>query len=378
MPLPALPRPPRTYPLPALTAIALAAGLSLPASARAQTAEPTVADLQRQLAERDAVIMDLMRRVDSLERRTPLTPPPPGAALPQPQQQAAAPDRPEDSGLGSDDESQRALERTLVQEGGLTLPAYVIEIQPELNYTYNSTNQLAIIGPTAIGQEKTRRDTMEAALTMRLGLPWTSQIEVRLPFDYDRLEVTANGISRSDDETGLGDIELTLTKQLLQEKHWWPNVLAALTWKTDTGSRDFGTTLPVGTGTGFNSLQGTLTLVKSQDPLVFFGNFSYTGVFSDTKNGIDIEPGNSIGVKLGTILAASPETSLRFAVDTLFTDETKADDITIEGSDAVSAVLELGASSIIARSTLLDLAVLVGLTDDSPDFQVKSSVSYRF
>src|SRR5918912_1476732 len=91
---------------------------------------------------RDAQIQELQKRIESLERRLgqqaqppaqpPTPPPPPQPAAPQrpptpAQKQAATP-----ATGPAEEETARALERTLVREGGLVLPRGLYELEPRL------------------------------------------------------------------------------------------------------------------------------------------------------------------------------------------------------------------------------------------------------
>jgi hypothetical protein len=113
---------------------------------------------------------------------------------------------------------------------------------------------------------------------------------------------------------------------------------------------------------------------KRQDPLVFVGRLSYETTFEN--DGFD--PGDEFGLGLGTVLAASPDTSLRFFLHQRYVNEYEVDGESVDGSDAVMATLSLGASSILGRGVLLDVEAGVGLTDDSPDYAVTVSLPVRF
>ena len=62
---------------------------------------------------------------------------------------------------------------------------------------------------------------------------------------------------------------------MLHEHNWWPDLIGRVTWDTDSGeTSDDGFF-----GRGFNELQGSLTMTKRQDPLVFIGSASYGTTF---------------------------------------------------------------------------------------------------
>jgi hypothetical protein len=78
------------------------------------------------------------------------------------------------------------------------------------------------------------------------------------------------------------------------------------------------------------------------------------------------------------VLAASPGTSLRLALDQTFVDGSKVDGEGINGSDSVIGTATLGASVVLGRGVLLDVAADIGLTDDAPDYAARASLPIRF
>jgi hypothetical protein len=333
------------------------------------------ADLQRQLQERDAIINDLMRRVEALERqlstqRAPAAPPTPDRGV-TPGVRAPAPAEEEEA-------VARALERTLVIQGGLLLPPFTYEIGPTFNYASTRTDQLDIVGDL-VTPVTTRRDFLDASLVMRAGLPYGSQADVRIPFVWDSTETSSFGQSTSRQDAGLGDIEIGLSKQLLYEREWMPDLLASVRWRSTTGRADFNSTGRIGgTGLGFDALSGSLTAVKRQDPLVFLGSLSYTHFFDENRNGIEFGLGDAIGARGDAFLAASPDTSLRFGLVTDFLQKSEINGAKVAGSDRVESVFEVGVSSILTRALLADFGVGIGLTEGAPDFVVTLSLPYRF
>jgi hypothetical protein len=224
-------------------------------------------------------------------------------------------------------------------------------------------------------QQDRRRDTLESSVVLRLGLPWETQAELRIPYFITDEEVTTTGLSEERrDMSGLGDIEVAFSKTLLHERGWIPQTVGTLRWNTGTDGTNSVADDQLSTGAGFNSLQGALTGLKTQDPLVFYGGLFYTSIFSEDQPAGNVDPGDSFGITLGTILAASPETSLRASLGQSFVKELNFNDRELAGTDAVGAVLELGLSSLLSQSTLLDVSVGVGLTQDAPDFQIAVSL----
>ncbi len=368
--------------------------------------QPTMEELLRRLKERDALIVDLQRRVGALERQIATTAdrappnPQPVAAKPVPSVPPVAssaeqePSTPGEeapaaaSGAGAaapgqfevdEEAAERALERTLVVTGALLLPFGQADIQPSFTYIRSEQEAPPLFfaqGRQLIASQDVRRNTFNGELFLRVGLPFDSQLELGIPYRYvEQQVVTEVGFgARAETEShgsGFGDIGFGLAKGLLHERNWWPDLIGRVTWDTDSGeTSDDGFSL----GGGFNELQGSLTMTKRQDPLVFIGSASYGTTFEKD----DINPGDQLGFSVGALLAASPETSLRVILNQTFVNELEIGDGAISGSDQVIGTLNFGASSIIGRGKFLDLTAEMGLTDEAADYSVGISVAIRF
>src|SRR5437667_6207346 len=158
-----------------MRAVLLAVLLLASHSAQGQSVD----ELQRLLKERDAKIRELSDKLDSLEKKS-------------------APE---------DDELNRALERTLVQQGALVLPARTYELEPQFSYAHWDRDR----GPF--------RSEWDAALAFRAGVGWQSQVQLRVPYVH---VATATGSA-----TGLGDISFSALTQLAREDGRRPSLFAA-------------------------------------------------------------------------------------------------------------------------------------------------------
>ena len=69
---------------------------------------------------------------------------------------------------------ERALERTLVREGALVLPPWTFELTPQFSYAHWDSVQDPFI-----------RNSYSAGLSLRMGLPWASQVTVSLPYVWN-------------------------------------------------------------------------------------------------------------------------------------------------------------------------------------------------
>lgn len=343
----------------------------------------TIGQLQQALATRDAVIIALEARLRRLEGAleagalgvvgdAPLAGAPErvAAAGPDP----AAPDPGEEP--IDPDLVDRALERALLQTGALVLPKGIAAFKP--TYTYRREERVA---PTFFVAEDVvlsasdlvTVDTKEAALTIQLGLPLRTQLDLDVPVRVrDQTTTTTVAFAPISDETvtatGFGDLRVGLSREVIRERGVVPNLVASLSWDTDTGVSDEGLRL----GTGFHEVSGFLTATRRLDPLVFVASGGYTHAFE--RGGID--PGERWALSLGTVLAASPETSLRLQLNQSFGEALRVGGRKLVGTAGPTSVLTAGASVSVGR-TLIDVSTSVGLTEASPDYAVVVGVPIR-
>ena len=180
-----------------------------------------------------------------------------------------------------------ALDQALIVRGGLLLPSGMLEIDNTTSYFSASSDHLSVNGfallPVLvvgdIASERVREDYLLPNFTARLGLPHKFQMDFAIPYGYELIRsVDATGTSTSSSNFGMGDISAGLYRQLTTEHGQVPDLFAAVRFKSTTGADSFTlTSSEVALGTGFNAIQGNLTVAKSSDPVVFFGNLSYTG-----------------------------------------------------------------------------------------------------
>jgi hypothetical protein len=151
--------------------------------------------------------------------------------------------------------------------------------------------------------------------------------------------------------------------------------MGSLSWQPATGRFDAGQLSP---GGGFPSVQLGLTAVKRQDPLVFFGGVNLTRYSARSAEAGRLAPGHGVGMRLGALLAASPDTSLRASLDISRNGQTRLNGAALPGTDTLNGVLELGLSSVVSRRVAVDVNLGVGITPDAPDFRLGIAFPIRF
>lgn len=369
---------------PLKTLVAATAVVALTPAAQAAEGEAPgdpIAQLQQQLATRDQVIRNLIRRIEQLEQtvgQNQLEAPAAVAAAPEQAPQAAELDL---------NRLQAAFQRTLIDRGGLVLPSGTFEVDTSLSYSHSSAEALTIDGFTIfpvlivgdIVSERVQRDTTTASATARLGLPWDMQAELRVPYIHDESSrLSASGEENKLSSSGLGDVELALSRQLWSSASGGLDLLGTLRWRAATGDDAFGASKEqLALGSGFNALSASFTAVSVLDPVVFFGGLSYTHTLSDEKSGLRIAPGDAFGLQFGTALALNLDTSINFAVAQQFTRRTEVNGQELPGSYVNTGTLSIGLSRVLMSGTSFDSSLIVGLSEDSPDLQLAFSMPFR-
>jgi hypothetical protein len=352
-----------------LLALALLTGESRAAEPADQTIDELVSRIRM-----------LEARVRTLEARAAA----PAAADPaEPEVAAEAP-----AGLDTDPREQErlvraAFQRRLLERGGLLLAPGAVDVDMSLRYLNSSSDRIVIDGFTIlpvlvvgdIVSERVRHDFVEAAATARLGLPWNLQAALRVPAAYQQRRVTtAEREEESEYDFDLGDIELELSHQLHRSRGRWPDLLASLRWKTDTGANPLNASPgELSLGTGYDALGASLTAVSVADPAVFFGGVSYSRNFSADSDRGRYRPGDSYGFDVGLALALNLATSLSFAYEHRFTEPSALDGQELPGSRLSTGIFTVGGSYSATPTTTVDVSVGIGVTEDAPDLMLQTS-----
>jgi hypothetical protein len=254
-----------------------------------------------------------------------------------------------------------------------------MEIQPFFNYIRRENFSPSLIGNDAgqlvgVGLANIKRDEFDTGLFFRAGLPFESQLELRLPARIvSQTNIIPQAASVNDTSrtgAGLGDISVGIAKTLFHEDGWLPDLVGRFTWDSASGNIANNDVL---TGTGFNEFRASLTALKRQDPLAFTGRFDYQATLK--KN--DIERGDQYSFSLGASLAASPYTSLSLSLQQTWREKTQIANINAPGSDAVQSIMNFGLTTRVSRKLFFIVNGGIGLTDASPDYLINVSLPYR-
>ncbi len=312
------------------------------------------------------------------------------------------------------------LPRVSDDVGGVLTPKGRLTIEPSMGFSYSSVNRIAIEGFTIlpallvgiIDVVEADRDTYTTRLTGRYGITNRLEAEVSGSYIYrDDATRSREFLTGAVEDSifkaqgsGLGDIEFGLRYQFKRRKPTSPFLVGNLRFKSDTGSDpfeiatmsslsgqpQFTTELP--TGSGFWSINPSLTFIYPSDPVVFFGSVGYLWTLENDKGkSIDandnvigfgvVDPGDayrfSFGLGLGLNENASFSLSYQLDQFTKTWIETAAGN-EIAGSDVTVGKLLVGYSLRLKNGAPLNLAVGIGTTDDAPDTDLTFRMPFNF
>lgn len=323
-----------------------------------------------------------------------------------PQSVGQAPERQEES-------RPPAIAPLFEQPGVLTARGQFV-LEPSVQYSYSSTNRVALVGYTIIPAiviglidvQTVNRQTWTGAVTARYGLSNRLEVEAKLPYVYrnDDSVTRPLGTGASMDSAfnatgkGIGDIEFGARYQLNEPGTDGPYYVAGLRFKARTGKDPFEVSYVSGstpvsslqeelpTGSGFYGIQPSLSVIYPTDPAVFFGGVNYLwNVGRDVNKEIlgqhigKVEPGNAIGFNFGMGLALNEKAAFSLGYEHTYIGRTKVDGVAPPSATATQlASLLLGYSYRVNNKTSVSLSLGAGLTRDTPDMQLTLRVPISF
>ena len=299
---------------------------------------------------------------------------------------------------------------------------YVFE--PSLQFGYSSSNRVALVGYTVIPAlliglidvREVKRNTFTGALAARTGITNLLEVEVKVPYVYrsdatvSRELFTGTAVERvfNTSGMGIGDVELAARYQLNQGAPDKAYYIAGLRVKSRTGTDPFnvvtdcttrcvgenvtGTGLPLKlpTGSGFYSIQPTLTWLFPSDPAIFFGTLSYLHnmkrknvsrrvLNGESENIGDLAPGDVFGFNFGIGLALNDKASVSLGYDHSSIGRMKQNGANVPGSVRTQlGTLLVAYSYRLSDKRSLNVSVGAGVTRDTPDVSLSLRIPTTF
>ncbi|MBB3230622.1 transporter [Halomonas stenophila] len=286
--------------------------------------------------------------------------------------------------------------------GGVLTPKGRLVLEPEFQYSHASVNRLTfrgveILETLQIGlltADDIDRDTFTAAVTGRLGVTDRLELELRVPYLYrddteaNELEEPPFRLERNRTGNHLGDIELAAHYQINSGEDGVPFFVGNLRYKSTTGQGPFdvdrdanGIEEELATGSGFHSIEPSLTVLYPSAPAVYFANLGYQFHLEDDVNEQvgeaeveEVDPGDAVRLSFGMAYSINPRTSFTLGYKNDFIDETETtfsgetgNSVTGESGSLNVGSMLLGWSYQFNQDAALNVGLELGVTDDAPD-----------
>ncbi|WP_394244296.1 hypothetical protein [Halopseudomonas laoshanensis] len=406
-------------------------------------AQPEEVDLRRQLEElqkryeaQQNALMILEQRIRQVEgrraeavaeanqRNVPVSPPTQTAQSTQ----SSQPTQTARAGSGYGESLKESSEpapsvEALYQEASGFFGGGTFSLEPGITYSHYDTRQLFLNGFLALdaiflgnlGIDEINADTFTFDLTGRYNWRQRWQFDANIPVVYRQTTYQSAGAGGSSAEfseekvTGdprLGDISVGVAYKFLDESPGVPDAVASLRVRMPTGKDPYGIkldTVPgndnlsvpedLPTGNGVWSVTPGISLVKTVDPAVLFGNLSYTyhleGDFSDISPQIGVKVpgkvqlGNYFQLGVGMAFALNERMSMSMSFSELISRSSRIRPDgsgwqTVNGSDVNAAYFNLGATFAATDRLTVVPSLAIGLTPDAPDFSVSVKFPYYY
>jgi len=335
----------------------------------------------------------------------------PGDAPQQNSQQPANGGEPNQP-VGQGPKTERPEVTVISDQGGVLTPPGHLIVEPSIEYLHDSSNKLTFRGVSLqdtvligiIEASEADRELVSPALTLRYGINSRWDVDIKVPYVYraDNLTFLIPQQGQPDlqrktslDGNDIGDIEMSTHYQFTDRP---PYLIGNLRFKTTTGKGPFdikrdsqGVDEELATGSGFYSLEPSVTVLYPTDPAVLFATVSYQwNIGQDENKNIGavkvghVDPGDDIGITVGMGFSVNDDFSfsLGFKYDLVFetsTDVTSQNQKRTEKSDKLHlGSLLFGMGYRLSQSTSVNLDLQLGVTDDTPDMQATIRVPIAF
>lgn len=288
----------------------------------------------------------------------------------------------------------------LANQGGVLSRAGTLTYENTLEYTNTTRNlfafngvqlaQVVLVG--GIEANTTRHQIVQETGRLRLGLTNRLEADVHVPFVYRNDALTNSVTSGSSTTTtiegaNIGDVDVGLAYQINDGKAGWPFLIGNLRYKANNADGPFDVKydsdnmakrLP--TGTGFQTVEASMTAIKVSDPAVLFGNLGYV---YDVPRDVDrdfstvhvghVNPGDAINAMAGMGFAINQDMSFSMGYKHSYVfptyQKTTQEGVTTTTSSGTSQVgaLTFGLSYAVTPETNVNFNVEAGVTNDAPD-----------
>lgn len=299
--------------------------------------------------------------------------------------------------------------QAMAEYGGVLTPKGRLVLEPEFQYSHESINRMTFEGVEVLSTlligvftaQDVDRDNYTASLTGRLGFTDRLELEMKVPYVYrdESNRVTVSEVDpdftldRELSNDALGDIELAAHYQFNRGLDGMPYFIGNLRYKSTTGEGPFdirrnsaGTPLELSTGTGFHSIEPSITMLLPSAPAVYFANLGYVFHLEDDVNQQvtqddedlfirDVDPGDAVRLSFGMAYSINPRTSFTLGYKNDFIGKTETEYV----NNSTGSTTQVSSNTLNVGSLLLgwsyqmnpdvsvNLGLELGITEDAPD-----------
>lgn len=303
--------------------------------------------------------------------------------------------------------AQPAAPARIFEEPTALTPQGRFVLEPSYQFVHSTDNRVALVGFSVIPAitiglidvRRVSRDIHTVALTGRYGLSNRFELEAKVPWVHASSHTQTRALATPSftDETfdasgsGLGDVELAGRYQFNAFRGDNAVYIGHLRYKSRTGEGVFevpidetGLQTELPTGSGFHGLQAGVTFLYPSDPAVFFGGAAYTHNFArDVGHGFGkVRPGSVIDLNAGMGLALNERASFSIGYQhSIVGSMEQRDPEEVARVLARTGRLQLGTMRFglgyrLTSKTNLNVSLGVGVTDDTPDFELTVRFPY--
>lgn len=285
------------------------------------------------------------------------------------------------------EDEKSAKEKEILQAAGreyTTMKKNTLGLEYNFNYQYYSYD--VINQATEIEQHANHNLTNSIFTEYALMDNLTLNLNVPFSYKWDN-----TGTSESKEVTDLGDVSVGFQYQPLRTGSSFPTTIVFGSFAFPMGRSPYEIDIDedLATGNGYYSASAGLSLSKTIDPIIAFGNIGYTYNFSETglsqpRNGLtltEVDPGDSINGTIGMGFSLSYNVSMNFSYQYTYRFSTSYSWQEIpetESGTRTSSMLYIGTGWRFSPKHSLNMKVGIGLTDEDPDFVVSFRIPFEF
>lgn len=262
-----------------------------------------------------------------------------------------------------------------------------------LGYTFNYSYYSGDVIRQATMVEKRINHNLINTIDMEYAILNNLTISGNLPLAYKYNQI---GTDKSQEATDIGDISLGIQWQPFKAGGKFPTTIlsAGVTFPTGTSPYKIDPNSSLATGNGYYSFSGGVSFSKTLDPLVAFGNLTYS--YGLEQSGLSqyvldankkvvatllkVDPGSAIGCALGFGYALSYQASLNLSTQLTYSFGSRYfyDGAVLDSGSSVSSSFNVGTGWRVTPTRSVYFTLGIGLTINDPDLAFAIRVPFEF